>query len=172
MKKNSIYFIILGLIIVVVFFIFNFNNFNKSVVDSQNSWEEVENIYTSKQELIPKLIKIIDDYSLENNTLSIRLNTLKLSYKIANTPTTYSILDLIFSDILNELKKESYSSSSNVDCIKFINIYNELEIKLCSAKKNYNEKTNILNTSIRKFPNNVYSRLFGIDSKSLFELAL
>ena len=172
MKKNSIYFIILGLIIVVVFFIFNFNNFNKSVVDSQNSWEEVENIYTSKQELIPKLIKIIDDSSLENNTLSIRLNTLKLSYKIANTPTTYSILDLIFSDILNELKKESYSTSSNVDCIKFINIYNELEIKLCSAKKNYNEKTNILNTSIRKFPNNVYSRLFGIDSKSLFELAL
>lgn len=172
MKKNSIYFIILGLIIVVVFFIFNFNNFNKSVVDSQNSWEEVENIYTSKQELIPKLIKIIEDSSLENNTLSIRLNTLKLSYKIANTPTTYSILDLIFSDILNELKKESYSSSSNVDCIKFINIYNELEIKLYSAKKNYNEKANILNTSIRKFPNNVYSRLFGINSKSLFELAL
>ena len=172
MKKNSIYFIILGLVIVVVFFIFNFNNFNKSIVNSQNSWEEVENIYTSKQELIPKLIKIIDDSSLENNTLSIRLNTLKLSYKIANTPTTYSILDLIFSDILNELKKESYSTSNNNDCIKFINIYNELEIKLYSAKKNYNEKANILNTSMRKFPNNVYSRLFGINSKSLFELAL
>lgn len=159
-------------------------NYNSLVEKQQNvdqKWAEVENQYQRRADLIPNLVNTVKGYAgHESSTLekvtqaraqatSININAENLNeetlakYQEAQNNLTGALKSLLaVSEAYPDLKANT----------NFLSLQAQLEgteNRITVARKNYTEVVLDYNTSIKKFPTNIYAGWFGFKEKPQFK---
>lgn len=159
-------------------------NYNSLVEKQQNvdqSWAEVENQYQRRSDLIPNLVNTVKGYSTHEQETLTKVTE-------ARAKATSITID---ADNLNEenLAKFQQAQSELSQALKsllavseaypdlkanenFLNLQTQLEgteNRITIARRNYTEAVRDYNTSIKKFPTNIYAGWFGFEPKPQFK---
>ncbi len=159
-------------------------NYNSLVEKQQNvdqAWAQVENQYQRRADLIPNLVNTVKGYaSHESQTLE---NVIAARAKA--TSVTISADDLTeenlakYQQAQNELSgalKSLLAVSEAYPDLKanenFMNLQTQLEgteNRISTERMRYTEAVRDYNTSIKKFPTNIYAGWFGFEPKPQFK---
>lgn len=185
MKKSRISLIVAVVLVLLV--VFNIRSSYNNMVDMDESvvsqWAQVENVYQRRADLIPNLVATVKGYAEhERETLegviearskatSVNINPENLD---ASALQKYEAAQSGLSSALGKLMvvMERYPDlKANQN---FMNLQAQLEgteNRITVERKKFNESARSFNTYIRKFPNAIYSGMFGFERKAYFEAA-
>ena len=180
MKKSTI------IIIVVVAFlaIWGVRGYNGLVTMDENvsgQWSNVETQYQRRADLIPNLVNTVKGYaSHEKETLEGVVEA-----RSKATQMTVDANDLTPEKLAEYQKAQGAVTSALGKLLAITENYPDLkanqnflelqaqlegtENRITEARKRYNEAVQDYNVLIRKFPNNLFARMFGFSKKEKFE---
>ena len=180
MKRTNL--IILGLIAVV--FLFSGCGYNSMVkLDEKVSaqWAQVENVYQRRADLIPNLVNTVKGYAnFEKDVLtavtearakatSVNVDASKLSPEsIQQFQQAQGQLSSSLSKLLVVVEKYPDLKANQ----NFLELQAQLEgteNRITVERGRFNEVTQEYNSTIRTFPNNITSSMFGFSKKGYFE---
>jgi len=162
-------------------------NYNSLVEKEQNvdqAWAQVENQYQRRADLIPNLVNTVKGYAAhESTTLQSVTNAragLTKAYDAAQateaTPENIEQYQQAQSNLKGALDiyvnavREAYPDlKANTN---FINLQTQLEgteNRISTERMRYTEAVKEYNTSIKKFPTNIYAGWFGFKEKPQFK---
>lgn len=159
-------------------------NYNSLVEQQQavdQSWAEVENQYQRRADLIPNLVNTVKGYSNHEEETFVKVTE-------ARAKATSITID---ADNLTEENLQKYQQAQNQlsSALKsllavseaypdlkanenFMNLQAQLEgteNRITIARRNYTEAVQKYNTSIKKFPTNIYAGWFDFTAKPQFK---
>jgi LemA protein len=181
--KKPVIFGIIGVVILIALFS-GCNGYNKLVkldVDVQTKWSQVEAQYQRRADLIPNLVSTVKGAAkFEQSTLTAVIEARASASKITIDP-----------DKLNAENIEKYQAAQgqitqalgklmilteNYPELKATQQFSDLsaqlegtENRITVARKDFNESVQAYNTTVRSFPNNLTSGLFGFAPKAGFK---
>jgi LemA protein len=180
MKRTNL--IILGLIATV--FLFSGCGYNSMVkLDEKVSaqWAQVENVYQRRADLIPNLVNTVKGYAnFEKDVLtavtearakatSVNVDASKLSPEsIQQFQQAQGQLSSSLSKLLVVVEKYPDLKANQ----NFLELQAQLEgteNRITVERGRFNEVTQEYNSTIRTFPNNLTSGMFGFSKKGYFE---
>ena len=180
MKRTNL--IILGLIATV--FLFSGCGYNALVtLDEKVSaqWAQVENVYQRRADLIPNLVNTVKGYAnFEKDVLtavtearakatSVNVDASKLSPEsIQQFQQAQGQLSSSLSKLLVVVEKYPDLKANQ----NFLELQAQLEgteNRITVERGRFNEVTQEYNSTIRTFPNNITSGMFGFSKKGYFE---
>ena len=147
------------------------------------NWQQVENQYQRRMDLIPNLVNTVQGYAnFEKSTIiavtearasvgQVKIDPGKLDdasiqkFKQAqdNLGSAISRL-LVVSEQYPDLKASANFSQLMTDLAG-------TENRITKARMDFNESAQALNTYIRTFPRNIWAGMFGIEKRAYFESA-
>lgn len=159
-------------------------NYNSLVEKEQKviqSWAQVENQYQRRADLIPNLVNTVKGYSThEQETL-----TKVTEARAKATSITLDADDLTeenlakYQEAQNELSGALKSLLAVTEAYpdlkaneNFMNLQTQLEgteNRIATERMRYTEAVQDYNTSIKKFPTNIYAGWFGFEEKPQFK---
>lgn len=159
-------------------------NYNSLVEEQQGvdqKWAEVENQYQRRADLIPNLVNTVKGYSTHEEETLVKVTEARAKA----TSITINADDLDeenlakFQQAQNDLSsalKSLLAVSEAYPDLKanenFMNLQTQLEgteNRIAIARRNYTEAVAEYNTSIKKFPTNIYAGWFGFKPKPQFK---
>lgn len=158
-------------------------NYNTLVEEQQSvdqTWAEVENQYQRRADLIPNLVNTVKGYSThESETLEkvvqarARATSININADDLDEETLKKFQDAQ-NDLSSALKSLLAVTEAYPDLkanTNFLNLQAQLEgteNRITIARRNYTEAVRSYNTSIKKFPTNIYAGWFGFKPKPQF----
>lgn len=159
-------------------------NYNSLVEEQQmvdQKWAEVENQYQRRADLIPNLVNTVKGYSTHEEETLVKVTEARAKA----TSITINADDLDeetlakYQQAQNELSQALKSLLSVTEAYpdlkaneNFMNLQVQLEgteNRITIARRNYTEAVAAYNTSIKKFPTNIYAGWFGFKPKPQFK---
>ena len=180
MKKNF-----LAIIAVIVMALSlsscNYNSLVEKEEAVESAWSQVENVYQRRADLIPDLVNTVKGYaSHEQATLQSVVDA-----RAKATQITVSADDLTednlkkFQAAQGELQQalgKLLSITENYPDLKANENFRDLQAQLEGTenritveRQKFNAAVKDYNTSLRKFPTNIYAGWFGFEKKAYFE---
>ena len=170
--------------VVAIFSLTSCSTYNGMVEKEEavrSAWANVETQYQRRADLIPNLVSTVKGYAQhEESTLKAVVDARAKATSVNITP-----------DQLNEQSIAEYQKaqsavtsalgrliavSENYPDLKANQNFMELQAQLegtenriSVARKQFNDTTQLYNTSVRKFPANLVAMIFGFDQKPYFE---
>lgn len=159
-------------------------NYNSIVEKEQNvdeAWAQVENQYQRRADLIPNLVNTVKGYSThEEKTLTAVTEARAKATSISLTADNLTEENLAkFQQAQNELSgalKSLLAVSEAYPDLKanenFLNLQAQLEgteNRIATERKRYTECVKDYNTTIKKFPTNIYAGWLGFEAKPQFK---
>ena len=183
MKKGLITFIIIAAV-ALGGFIWIKNVYNQMVVSDENvqaAWSQVENVYQRRADLVPNLVATVKGYAAhESSTLEGVVEA-----RSKATQVTVSAEDLSPEALakFNEAQGELSTALGRLMMIQettpdlkanqnFLDLQAQLEgteNRINEVRKKYNDAVKTYNISVRRFPNNILSGMFGFERKAEFK---
>lgn len=146
-----------------------------------HAWSNVENQYQRRADLIPNLVNTVKGYAAhEKETLeavvAARSKATQVTVDAENlTPDKLKAYQEAQGEIGGALSR-LLAISENYPELKANENFKELQAQLEGTenrisveRRNFNEASRDYNTYIRKFPNNIFSSLFGFEKRPYFE---
>ncbi len=159
-------------------------NYNSLVEEQQGvdqAWAEVENQYQRRADLIPNLVNTVKGYAthesttLENVTKA-RAAATSITIDPANLDEeTLAKFQKAQNDLSGALKSllavtEAYPDLKANENFRDLQVQLEgTENRISTARSRYTQAVMEYNTSIRKFPTNIYAGWFGFKPKPQFQ---
>jgi len=180
MKVKSSWIIIAVVVVVVLMVI---NSYNKMVTKDQGvktAWSQVENQYQRRADLIPNLVKVVKGYAEhEKSTLEDVVKARAEASKTTIDPSKMTQEDLQkFQESQNQLGGalsrlmlvvERYPDlKANQNFLQLQAQLEGTENRISVERKRFNEVAQDYNTYILRFPNNLFSGMFGFSTKPYF----
>lgn len=146
-----------------------------------HAWSNVENQYQRRADLIPNLVNTVKGYAAhEKETLeavvAARSKATQVTVDAANlTPEKLKAYQEAQGEIGGALSRllaitENYPELKANENFKELQAQLEgTENRISVERRNFNEASRDYNTYIRKFPNNIFSSLFGFEKRPYFE---
>lgn len=145
------------------------------------AWSQVENVYQRRADLVPNLVAVVKNYAeYEQGTI---LAVTEARAKAA--ATTVNIENYTEGDLQNfEDTQDALGQSVNRLLVavenypdlkaneEFLTLQAQLagcENRILTERQRFNEAAKIYNVSLRKFPNNLISNMFGFEKRPYFE---
>jgi LemA protein len=159
----------------------NYNSLVEKQQTVEQKWAEVENQYQRRADLIPNLVNTVKGYAThESETLqkvvdarskatSININAENLDEE---TLAKYQQAQNELSGALKSLLAVTEAYPDLKANENFRDLQNQLEgteNRITVARKNYTEAVLDYNTSIKKFPTNIYAGWFDFTAKPQFK---
>lgn len=180
MKKSTIIIIV----VVALLAIWGVSGYNGLVTMDENvsgQWSNVETQYQRRADLIPNLVNTVKGYaSHEKETLEGVVEA-----RSKATQMTVDANDLTPEKLAEYQKAQGAVTSALGKLLAITENYPDLkanqnflelqaqlegtENRITEARKRYNEAVQDYNVLIRKFPNNLFARMFGFSKKEKFE---
>lgn len=180
MKKTGI---IIAIVVGVVLFwgIGAYNGLVNKQEAVTKAWSQVENVYQRRADLVPNLVAVVKNYAeYEQGTI---LAVTEARAKAA--ATTVNIENYTEGDLQNfENTQEALGQSVNRLLVavenypdlkaneEFLTLQAQLagcENRILTERQRFNEAAKVYNASLRKFPNNLISNMFGFEKRPYFE---
>ena len=182
MSKLTKILIIVGIIAVVILWgVRIYNNMVKLDEETQQAWAQVENAYQRRADLIPNLVKAVQGAAeYEKGTLegviearskatSVQVDPSKLTEE--NIAAFQQVQDQL-SSALSRLMVvvERYPElKANQNFLELQAQLEGTENRIAVERKKFNEVVQQYNTTIRRFPNNIFAGMFNFDKKGYFK---
>ena len=145
------------------------------------AWSQVENVYQRRADLVPNLVAVVKNYAeYEQGTI---LAVTEARAKAA--ATTVNIENYTEGDLQNfENTQDALGQSVNRLLVavenypdlkaneEFLTLQAQLagcENRILTERQRFNEAAKVYNASLRKFPNNLISNIFGFEKRPYFE---
>lgn len=145
------------------------------------AWSQVENVYQRRADLVPNLVAVVKNYAeYEQGTI---LAVTEARAKAA--ATTVNIENYTEGDLQNfENMQDALGQSVNRLLVavenypdlkaneEFLTLQAQLagcENRILTERQRFNEAAKVYNASLRKFPNNLISNMFGFEERPYFE---
>lgn len=167
-----IYVVIAVIIIIVIYAIVLFNSFaslNNKVKEAFSTMD----IYLKKRwDLVPNLVEVVKSYAkyekdtleeitkLRSNIYDDMSNDEKIKTNIKLNRDIDKIMLLV--EAYPELKASDNFKDLSDKLVK-------IEDDIANSRKYYNGTVRIFNNKVEMFPNNIFAKIFGFKSKSMFE---
>ena len=184
--KNKKLFIILGVIVLVIFVAYSsikgtYNNMVNLDEGVKQSWSQVENVYQRRADLIPNLVNTVKGYAAhEQETFTA---VIEARSKATSTTIDAGNLDAASIQKFQQAQEGLSSALSKLMVVverypdlkanqNFLQLQSQLEgteNRIAVERKRFNETVGTYNSTIRKFPTNIYAGFFGFDQKAYFE---
>ena len=183
MKKGLTALLVVGAVVLVLFFWFQ-SNYNKMVkMDEgvQAAWSQVENVYQRRADLIPNLVATVKGYAAhEQETLegviSARSKATQITVDPQNlTPEEIAKYQKAQGELGSALGKllaitENYPDlKANENFMALQSQLEGTENRIAVERQKFNETARGYNTVIRQFPKNIVAGMFGFEKKPYFE---
>lgn len=180
MKKSSII-IIVAIAIVAIWAITGYNGLVSQDETVANSWANVEAAYQRRADLIPQLVNTVKGYANhEKSTLDA-----VVSARTKATQMTVSVDALSEENIQKYQEAQGEVGAAIGRLLAITEAYPELkanenfselqaqlegtENRINEVRKKYNDAVKTYNISVRRFPNNILSGMFGFERKAEFK---
>lgn len=177
MQRLKIGWIIFGAIVLILLIVgFSMiGNYNELVSINENingRWSQVENNLQRRADLIPNLVETVKGYASQEQEIFTEIANARSrligASGIEETARANDDLSgalgrlLVISEAYPELKSDK----------NFIALQDELagtENRIATARRDYNEAVQLLNTRIKRFPTNIIAGIFGLKEREYFE---
>lgn len=167
--------------VIVIWAISSYNGLVSKEEGVSTAWAQVENVYQRRADLIPNLVATVKGYAEHEkstfeavvaaraNATGIKVESLSeeelAKFQQAQDALSQSLGRLIaISEAYPDLK-----ASEN-----FKDLQAQLEgteNRITVERNKFNEVAKVYNTSIRKFPTNIFASIFGFEKKGYFAAA-
>jgi LemA protein len=183
MLNRTKLFLIIAVAVVAMLVVWIANTYNRMVVAQEavsTEWSNVESQYQRRADLIPNLVSTVKGYAAhESQTLEA-----VVSARAKATQTTVDMSNFSRDDFekYQEVQGELNSAlgrlmmiTENYPDLKVNQNFRDLqeqlegtENRIQVARQSYNNTARAYNTLIRRFPNNIFSGMFGFDIVTYF----
>ena len=183
MKKG---YIVLIAVVVFILIIFSWvkGTYNNMVTQDEAvtaQWHQVETQYQRRLDLIPNLVSTVQGYAnFEKSTLTDVINARANATKVTIDP---SHLDAASLQQFQQAQAQVSSSLSRllVSVEQYPNLKADqnfmalqaqlegTENRIATERKRFNDVAQAFNTYIRRFPQNIFAGMFGMQSRAYFE---
>ena len=183
MKKSLVTIIVVvGIILLII--VTMTSRYNNLVTMHENvtaSWSQVENVYQRRADLIPNLVNTVKGYAdFEQTTLTqvtesrAKATSVNVNAENLNEASVQQFQQAQqgLSSALSRLMVvvERYPElKANQNFMELQSQLEGIENRIAVERRNYNETTRTYNSAIRRFPNNIFSGMFGFEKKAYFE---
>ena len=159
----------------------NYNSLVEKQQGVDQAWAQVENQYQRRADLIPNLVNTVKGYSKhEEETLTkvteARAKATSINISADNlTEENLAKFQQAQGELSNALKSLLAVSEAYPDLKaneNFLNLQAQLEgteNRISTERQRYTEAVRDYNTSIKKFPTNIYAGWFGFEAKPQFK---
>ncbi|MGN0036071.1 MAG: LemA family protein [Bacteroidaceae bacterium] len=180
MKKQTL--ILLGIVVVIVLAgISGYNGLVEKEEAVGNAWSNVENQYQRRSDLIPNLVNTVKGYAAHEKetfqaVVDARSKATQMSLDVDNlTPEKLQAYQKAQGEVGSALGR-LLAITENYPDLKANENFKELQVQLegtenriSTERRKFNDTVKQYNTSIRRFPLNLFAGLFGFDTKAYFE---
>lgn len=182
MKKMTGWIVVLGIIVIVVFW--GVKKYNSLVTKDENvskAWAQVENVYQRRADLIPNLVATVKGYAAhEEKTLTDVVEARAKATQMTIDPTNLTSEQIAqFQATQGELSSaigrllvsvERYPDlKANQNFLELQAQLEGTENRITVERQKFNQIAMEYNADIRKFPATIIASLFGFDKKGYFE---
>lgn len=166
--------------VVAIFFYVTYNGLVSKEEGLNNAWANVETQYQRRADLIPNLVSTVKGYAAhESQTLEAVTDARTRATSINLTAEDLTSERLMEFQRAQEQVRSALSRliavSENYPDLKanqnFLELQTQLEgteNRIAVARRDFNEKAQLLNTAVRRFPANIVAGLFGFTTKPYF----
>ena len=180
MKKTGIIIaIVVG--VVLLWGVGTYNGLVKKQEAVTTAWSQVENVYQRRADLVPNLVAVVQDYAeYERSTI-----TAVTEARAKATATTLNIENADDNEFSAFVKAQDELGRSMGRLVVAVENYPDLkasenyltlqaqlegcENRILTERERFNEAAKQYNQSIRRFPNNLVSNMFGFEKRPYFE---
>lgn len=172
-NMNKFTWSILGVIVVVVLYSWSlYNGLVKANENITGQWAQVETQYQRRFDLIPNLVNSVKGIMVQEQKIFGDLAEARTRYAGAvNTDAKVKAA----SDVENSLSRllvvmENYPQLRSSETVVTLMAQLEgTENRISVERIRFNDEVRVYNTKVKRFPANIFSRLYGFDEKSYFE---
>ncbi len=174
MKKQNIILIciISFVVILTIIAISSYNGIASKQETVKSSLSDLDVMLQRRADLVPNLVSVVKGYASHETEIINKVTDARTKLANANSIEEKSNANNELSNSLNALMivVENYpdlKSSAN-----FTQLSDELagtENRIAVARKDYNNAVKTFNTSIIKFPSNIFANMFGFRKATYFE---
>lgn len=180
--------IIIGVILFIVFFVYNLfaGNYNKMVSYDESissAWSQVENQYQRRLDLIPNLISTVKGYAAHEKQIFEDIaearskvgGIVNIDSSVLEDEEKFAEYQKIQNQLSSSLQR-LLAVTENYPDLKanqnFLALQDELagtENRISTERKRFNDIVKSYNTFIRKFPQNLIANMNGFEEKPYFK---
>lgn len=167
-----IYIILLIIILIIIYAFALYNNFVKLNNKVKEAFSTMDVYLKKRWDLIPNIVETVKGYAKhEKDTLEEVVELRNSTYDKMSDDEKIKTNEQLSSSISKIMVlAEAYPDLKANE--NFKNLSKELskvEDDIANSRKYYNGVVRIYNNNVEMFPSNIFARLFGYKSKSMFE---
>lgn len=147
------------------------------------AWAQVENVYQRRMDLIPNLVETVKGYAAQEQDTFTALaearsragGVLEVDENLLNSPEAFARFQQAQDGLGAALQRllvvtENYPDlKSNQNFLALQDQLEGTENRIAVERRRFNEAVRTYNTVIRRFPQMIFARMAGFESKPYFE---
>ena len=175
--------LVLGGIIVAISAMASYNRLVGLEENTDSTWSQVQNLYQRRFELIPNLVETVKGAAnFEKSTITevteARASVGRMTINAAEAPKTAAELQAFeqaqgqLSSALSRLLvvAERYPELKATQNFRDLQVQLEgTENRIAVARRDFNLAVQKFNTTVRRFPGNIWARMLGFETKPYFQ---
>lgn len=148
------------------------------------SWSEVVNQYQRRNDLVPNLVKVVQQYADQEQEIFTEVAAARsqaggitVTPELLNDPEAMERYAEAQSQLTGSLSRLMAVSERYPD-LKSDALFQDLQAQLegtenriAVARNRYIQEVQVYNTTVRQFPTNITAKVFGVDTKPNFTVA-
>ena len=167
-----IYIIIAILILIVIYALSLYNTFIKLSNRIKEAFSTMDIYLKKRWDLIPNLVETVKGYAKhEKDTLKEVVELRNTSYEKMSDEEKIKANEQLSNNITKIIAlAEDYPELKASDNFKDLNNQlTKVEDEIANSRKYYNGVVRIYNNKVEMFPSNIFAKIFGYNSKTMFE---
>lgn len=169
--------IVAGVIVIVLLMLVSgaTGKYNSLVTANENidgKWSQVENNLQRRADLIPNLVETVKGYAAHEQEIFTAIADARSKLIGANGVDETARANGELSGALSRLLAISEAYPTLKADQNFRALQDELagtENRIAVARKDYNDAVQLYNTTIKRFPTNIYASIFGYNARDYFQ---
>ncbi len=161
-----------------------YNNLQAQDEQVTASWSEVVNQYQRRDDLVPNLVKVVQQYADQEQEIFTEVAAARsqaggitVTPELLNDPEAMERYAEAQSQLTGSLSRLMAVSERYPD-LKSDALFQDLQAQLegtenriAVARNRYIQEVQVYNTTVRQFPTNITAKVFGMDAKPNFTVA-
>lgn len=160
-------------VVVVLFFIFMYNNLVKLRNNRENAFANIDVQLKQRYDIIPQLVSTVKGYATHERELLEKVTAARTAAMSATGINDKIQAENALSSALAGLKVsvEAYPDlKANQNFLQLQAELSDIENKLAATRRFFNSATKELNNAVQTFPANLIAGMFGFRKELMFEI--